>query len=784
MPSLSIAVINDNSAEYCKFLLQSLQPQVIDVDVEVIFLDNCSEDHSIDIARYYIPNIHLYQFEAPVAHRGILYNKGLELASRDYILFVHSDVSLSADFLLNARTILDTGIYDFINFRIKSPDLNDYGYDSISFNPQSGAFLYRKLYQSNPDSAFRIECSEACFIIKKSFIALSGFDIEFHDSFFEYASMLSQPINVYFAHDISVVHYFIEQHSKLFTEDADRALLFQKYHENIIGKLFSPNLAVAPTTKTDATLSIEQSISECSEHIGELKRIVSESDMRIKYLQHVVSARDMQIRQFQELKHILAERENVISQMLSSSSWRLTRPLRAVKLFLLDISTRLRRVRTFHHRKRAAADMAISDAPKKSAPENDSKSVDLELGVARRKDKKSSKGEHLSLRQLPFVRKRILLVSYYCPARAHAGGLRMLDIYRLIKLVFPDVQLDLYTYKRPDIDWSYEDVEKIFNNLFLAPSESLSRDGLCQFHRLEDLYDVIDLQFHQAASDIDAWREVGKKIIFTPMESIVRGLLLSLRLRSRQSPKEVLKHIFAAWKEIEFARKADEVVCVSAKDAASLRWFCKSGKVRALETGISQFEFVDAFEQRNDAIRPEGKQPVVLYVAYFGSATNINALKWFLTQVHPFIHAAHPDYRLQVVGRGDISAFNGYASDYVELVGEVPKLAPYLQAAKVGIAPALSGGGFRGKINQYAIYGVPVVASGIAAEGLAYQDGHDIFIADQARQFAERCIRLLCENDLNKTMGQRARERVFTQYTWESRMDAIKEIYHLEETLP
>jgi len=229
-----------------------------------------------------------------------------------------------------------------------------------------------------------------------------------------------------------------------------------------------------------------------------------------------------------------------------------------------------------------------------------------------------------------------------------------------------------------------------------------------------------------------------------------------------------------------FSRKADEVVCVSEKDASSLRMFCHATKVSSLETAVSNIEFPDVFDYRHEDIAPELKQPIILFIAYFGSQTNIDALKWYLTKVHPLINKALPEYKLHIVGRGDLSIFNEYQSGSIEFIGEVPTLAPYIREAKIGISPALTGGGFRGKINQYSIFGVPVVASALSAKGLIYQDGLDIFITNHARQFAKQCIRLLRENDLNREMGQRAREKAFAKYTWESRMDDIKKIYNLE----
>ena len=105
--------------------------------------------------------------------------------------------------------------------------------------------------------------------------------------------------------------------------------------------------------------------------------------------------------------------------------------------------------------------------------------------------------------------KRILLVSYYCPSRAHAGGLRILDIYSLIKAYFPDVIIDLFTYKRPEIDWSYYDIEQIFNHVYFSSVENLSPGAFSSLCKNYLRYDVIDLQFHQSAYNMDQWRAFG-----------------------------------------------------------------------------------------------------------------------------------------------------------------------------------------------------------------------------------------------------------------------------------
>jgi glycosyltransferase involved in cell wall biosynthesis len=267
------------------------------------------------------------------------------------------------------------------------------------------------------------------------------------------------------------------------------------------------------------------------------------------------------------------------------------------------------------------------------------------------------------------------------------------------------------------------------------------------------------------------------------MESLARCRYIDARSVSNWTHWHAFRRMAASAKpaaqELVLCRKADEVVCVSKSDAAFLRRASRSKNICSLETGISGIEFPKAIEDRSSELAPENKENAILYLAYFGSGTNIVALKWYLENVHPLVKNRVPGYVLRVVGRGDLSAFNEYRDDAVDFVGEVPFVGPQIEKAKVGIAPALDGAGFRGKINQYAIFGVPSVASPIAATGLAYKSKVDIFIAEKPEDFADQCVLLLTDNELNRQMGRQARETALLNYTWESKMDAIKNIYGL-----
>lgn len=360
----------------------------------------------------------------------------------------------------------------------------------------------------------------------------------------------------------------------------------------------------------------------------------------------------------------------------------------------------------------------------------------------------------------------------------------MLDIYALIKEKLPAVQLDLYTHHRPDIDWTMNEAYQIFDNVYLSPSEELSSEGLMMLHRVANKYDVIDVQYHQRGQSLRGFRRLGNKLIFTPMESRALALWTSLRelfgMRGKFSLKNIPPNLYYTYQEISYCFKADEVVCVSNTDAEFLRAVTRSHKVSVLETGLSTFEFSAALSRQEFDVAPEKKAMHIVYVAAFGSGTNQAALRWYLDNVHPIIKSSVQDYVLDVVGRGDLSSFAQYKEASVNFVGEVAELAPCLARARVGIAPALGGSGFRGKVNQYAILGVPSVVSPIALHGLVYEDGINIFAAESPQLFAQRCIQLLTDTVLNARMGTAARKLCLGRYTWASKWETICGIYNLQ----
>ena len=543
--------------------------------------------------------------------------------------------------------------------------------------------------------------------------------------------------------------------------------------------------------------NLQETMNQKATQISHLEGMVSEKDGEIGNLQEAINQKATQISQ---LESVGWEREATLNHIYNSHGWKALLAYYRARNRLLPVGTRRRKFAVSIFKlllvapqitNKANVIRAILSRPKDNCPmrpaeglgergAEETRIVDSVLSAASLPITQSSP----CVKKSAMKRKRILLVSYYCPARSHAGGLRILDIYRLIKAKFPDVGLDLYTCRHHEIDGSYKDVEDIYDNIFYSTTDELTVSDLLNQCQIRPSYDVIDLQFHQSARHIDEFRTLGAKILFTPMESLVRSQFIDAQEAFRRTHRFSLKAMVAgvrqATKELKICLKADEVICVSRSDAAFLRAISLSKKIKYFETGISNIEFQDTLDNLSLALTPEDKKNTILYIAYFGSETNVVALKWYLENVHPLIKVRVPDYILRVIGRGDLSVFSNYREESIDFVGEVTSIGPYIDKAKVGIAPALGGAGFRGKVNQYAIFGVPSVVSPIAAKGLAYENEVDIFIAEKPEDFAERCVLLLMDNEINKKIGHKARKTAFLNYSWESKLDMIKQTYKLD----
>ena len=108
------------------------------------------------------------------------------------------------------------------------------------------------------------------------------------------------------------------------------------------------------------------------------------------------------------------------------------------------------------------------------------------------------------------------------------------------------------------------------------------------------------------------------------------------------------------------------------------------------------------------------------------------------------------------------------ASENIIITGLQPEVRPFFDSVKLSIAPLRWGAGVKGKINQSMGFGVPVVATTVAVEGMALTNRQDVLIADTPGEFASALIDLYESEDLWTRVSAGGLEKTKANYSTEA----------------
>ena len=156
-------------------------------------------------------------------------------------------------------------------------------------------------------------------------------------------------------------------------------------------------------------------------------------------------------------------------------------------------------------------------------------------------------------------------------------------------------------------------------------------------------------------------------------------------------------------------------------------------------------------------------------VAFIGSLDyppNLEAVHWWANQVWPLL--GDQEERLVVAGRASQASIEhaGLAGhEGLRVVGELPDVAPVLEAARVVAVPLRSGSGTRLKILEAMSHGRPVVTTSIGCAGLGLRQGEDVLVADDAPGFAAAVKALQTDDGLADRLATQGRF-VATSRSW------------------
>jgi len=370
-------------------------------------------------------------------------------------------------------------------------------------------------------------------------------------------------------------------------------------------------------------------------------------------------------------------------------------------------------------------------------------------------------GDVRSLAVLEPGRKRILVIDHYLPMPDRdSGSLRMSQILRIFQrlghhLTFvPDNLGDIPPYGdelrrygievvcRPYITNVTDFLQNRgheFDAVILSRCDTASKHiaPVRQFApRSHVIFDTVDLHFLRAKREAE----------------------LTNDLQARSLVREKQKQ------EYDLINACDETWVVSSSEQQLLQEDHPGKSIQVISNIVDVCRSETPFEHRHD----------FLFIGSFPHTPNVDAVLYFMNEIFPLVLNQLPDVTFYIIGDKAPTEIAVLSSKNVIVTGFQPDVRPYFDQVKLSIAPLRYGAGVKGKINQSMAFGVPVVATSTAVEGMGLEGRREILVADAPIEFAAAVCELYKNEDLWQKISKKGFEKTKTLYSVDAAEDHLR----------
>ena len=177
---------------------------------------------------------------------------------------------------------------------------------------------------------------------------------------------------------------------------------------------------------------------------------------------------------------------------------------------------------------------------------------------------------------------------------------------------------------------------------------------------------------------------------------------------------------------------------------------------------------------------PLAPKPTILFCGAMDYTPNVDALRWYFSEIHDSIRLQVPDLEVCIVGKSPLPEVAAYAAlPGVTVTGSVPDVRPFYRRAWLQIVPLRIGGGTRLKIVESLAIGTPVVSTTIGAQGLKLQHGHQLLLADTAEDFVRETVKALADPGLRQRLRGSGIRCAGNRFSWLDIGSGLAESYRV-----
>jgi len=284
--------------------------------------------------------------------------------------------------------------------------------------------------------------------------------------------------------------------------------------------------------------------------------------------------------------------------------------------------------------------------------------------------------------------------------------------------------------------------------------------------------EIAQLEFTWMAQYADACQPAKTILVEHDVTFDLQQQLL-LATPSKGTARMDLDEQLAKWRTFETVAwgRVDCVVTMSAKDTQMI---AGARSVECLPNGVDCERFQPQ-ETRPDAQR-------LLLIGSFAHLPNLLALEFFLRDVWPRLG---PGYTLHVIGGTRHKYYLDFFRDRVsinlnqpgiELEGFVEDVRVEYHRAAVVLAPLTASAGTNIKVLEAMAMGKVVVSTSAGVNGLDVTPDHDVLLANDGAQFADRISGIIQDVERRRSIERNARQTAL-QFDWRAIGDRQLALY-------
>jgi sugar transferase (PEP-CTERM/EpsH1 system associated) len=215
--------------------------------------------------------------------------------------------------------------------------------------------------------------------------------------------------------------------------------------------------------------------------------------------------------------------------------------------------------------------------------------------------------------------------------------------------------------------------------------------------------------------------------------------------------------------ELEMMETFDRTLFVSPSEIANRSTTGLTDKIYFMQNGID----LEYFKPPSAL----AASPAIAFTGAMDYYPNIDAALFFAREIFPIIRSIKPDARFLIIGSRPTEEVRKLAAiPGITVTGTVKDVRPFLAECQAAVVPLRIAQGIQNKILEALAFGLPVIATPVAAGTLASAKELPIAATADPGEFARYVLRFLQEYPITPDKIDASRKYLSMHYDWETNL--------------